>query len=991
MSRIYRFILGILCLLALSANAFAIGQTRYVESSPSAGSFAVAQNKTAAAIYVDSNDWPGVARAAGDLQADIERVTGLKPALAKDDKGMGSVAIIIGTVGKSAILDRLAQSRKIDLSGIKGKWESFFLQVVSQPLPGVASALVIAGSDKRGTIFGIYDLSEEIGVSPWYWWADVPVVHKDALFVKAGKFAQGEPAVKYRGIFLNDESPALSGWVKEKFGMAPVSNNPNRPGDVVNMGHEFYAKVFELILRLKGNYMWPAMWNNAFNEDDPLNAKQADEFGVVMGTSHHEPMIRAQKEWTRHGGGTPWNYLTNADRLRSFWEEGIARNKAFESIVTIGMRGDGDMPMAGANDMQANIRLLEKVVADQREILDKAGLSNAPKMWALYKEVQDYYDKGMRVPDDVTLLWCDDNWGDIRRLPTADERKRSGGAGIYYHFDYVGGPRNYKWLNTNPIPKVWEQMNLALQYDASRIWIVNVGDLKPMEFPIEFFLSYAWNPQRWTQDKIGEFTRMWAEREFGPAHAADIADIMAKYAKYNGRRKPELLDSANFSLTDYREADTVLADWKAITDRAESLYKIIPADRKDAFFQLVLFPTKACYQVNEIYIAAAKNKLYAAQGRASANDMAARVKALFQADADLTTVYNRDLAAGKWSHMMDQTHIGYTNWQEPPRNIAPRTTEVQLQDAAKMGVAIEGSSDAWPGAAPAPALPKIDSLNRPKRYVDVFNKGKAAFDFTATANQPWLVVSEAKGEVEAEHRIWVSVDWTKAPKGSADGSVKIAGAGDAVEVKVAAFNPAEVTRTTLDGFVEADGYLSIEAAHYSKKTDSTARWVNVPDLGRTLSGMTILPVTAKSVTPPAGSPALEYKMYVFESGQATVNTILSPSLNFDPARGLRIALSIDGEAPQVAEIVPQTYVAGDRNRDWEESVKNSARTVKTKHTIDKPGYHTLKVWMVDPGVALQKLVVDMGGLKPSYLGPPESYRHVLAQTPAAAPAPKGAL
>ena len=976
-NRFRNILAAAICLCAFSGECFAIGQAQYVQAVRSPGGFPVAQGKDAATIYVDSTDWPGVLRAAGDLQIDIERVTGVKPRIAGSEKDLGTNTILIGTIGKSPTIDRLVKAGKIDVAPIRGKWESFFVQVVNQPFPGVASALVIAGSDKRGSIFGIYDLSEQIGVSPWYWWADVPVVHKSALFVKPGKFVQGAPAVKYRGIFLNDEAPDLSGWVKEKYGMTSIAG-------VANFGHEFYQRVFELILRLKGNYLWPAMWNNAFNEDDPLNPKIADEWGIVMGNSHHEPMLRAQKEWTRHGGGSPWNYLTNAERLRSFWQEGIERNKDYESIITIGMRGDGDMPMAGANDMPANIRLLEKIVADQREMIARTGLSKDTQMWALYKEVQDYYDKGMRVPDDVTLLWCDDNWGDIRRLPTADERKRSGGAGIYYHFDYVGGPRNYKWLNTNPISKVQEQMNLALQYDAKQIWIVNVGDLKPMEFPIEFFLSYAWNPQRWPQDKVSEFTRMWAEREFGPAHATEIADLMAKYTKYNARRKPELLDSANFSLVDYQEADRVLAEWKQITDKAESLYKVLPDDQKDAFFELILFQIKACYQVNEIYIAAAKNKLYAAQGRAAANSMAARVKELFQADADYMKVFNEKLAGGKWSHMMDQTHIGYTNWQEPRTNIMPRVTEVQLGDAAAMGVAVEGSASAWPGAAGEPALPRFDAFNRPRRYIDVFNKGKAAFAFTAAASAPWIVLSEAKGTVEEEKRLWITVDWAKAPQGTAAGSVKITGTGDPVTVKVESVNAREISRSTLNGFVEAGGYVSMEAEHYSKKNDTpAAAWSRFPDLGRTLSAMTIVPPTAKSVLPPETAPSLEYKMYLFTAGEAKVNAIVSPSLNFAPDRGVRLALSFDDQAPQVVEVVPKGYVAGDRNRDWEESVKNSARTVKATFKVEKPGYHVLKVWMVDPAVALQKIVVDMGGMKPSYLGPPESYRNVAAR-PAAA-------
>ena len=594
-------------LLLLASRAGAIGQTRYVLDRPSAaGAFPIVEARTAASIYVDSADWPGVARAAADLQADIERVTGIKPAIVHDAASLGAHAIVIGTIGRSALVDRMIREKKIDASGVAGKWEAFVIQTAG-------SALVIAGSDKRGAIYGIYDLSEQIGVSPWYFWADVPVVHHEGLFVKPGRYVEGEPAVKYRGIFLNDEAPALSGWVREKFGMTALAG-------VVNMGHEFYQKVFELILRLKGNYLWPAMWNNAFNEDDPLNPKIADEYGIVMGNSHHEPMLRAQKEWTRHGSG-PWDYSKNADVLKAFWTEGIRRNKDYESIVSIGMRGDGDMPMAGPS-LDANVKLLEQIVADQRRIIAEQihpDVTKVPQLWALYKEVQGYYDKGMRVPDDVTLLWCDDNWGNIRRLPTPDERKRAGGAGIYYHFDYVGGPRNYKWIDTNPLPKIWEQMNLALDYGANRIWIVNVGDLKPMEFPTDFFLSFARNPQRWPKEKLGEFTRLWAEREFGPAHAAEIADLVSTYLKYAGRRKPELLDPATFSLTNYQEAEGIEAEFDSLVARAEKLQAALPAAFRDAFFELVLHPAKAYAQVAELYIAAGRNRLYAAQGRASAN------------------------------------------------------------------------------------------------------------------------------------------------------------------------------------------------------------------------------------------------------------------------------------------------------------------------------------------------------------------------------------
>ena len=428
-----RRVVIVLSLASVPTSLLALGQKRYVETTSLPGGFPIVRAGNAAAIYVDADDYPGVKRASTDLKSDIARVTGVSAVISNSIAELHTYAIIIGTIGHSRQVDSLVRSGKINIAAIASKWESFQIQVVPNPLPGIKSALVIAGGDKRGTIYGIYDVSEQIGVAPWFWWADVPVRYSRELLVKPGVYVQGPPAVKYRGIFLNDEAPSLTGWVHEKYG---------------NYNHEFYAKVFELLLRLKANYLWPAMWNNAFNEDDSLNPKLADEYGIVMGTSHHEPMLRAQQEWKRHGKG-PWNYATNSEELNKFWTEGIERNKNYESVITLGMRGDGDLPMSES----ANIALLEKIVADERSIIashENKDVTAVPQDWALYKEVQEYYEKGMRVPDDVTLLWCDDNWGNLRRLPAPEERNRTGGAGTYYHFDYVGNPRSYKWLNRSP-------------------------------------------------------------------------------------------------------------------------------------------------------------------------------------------------------------------------------------------------------------------------------------------------------------------------------------------------------------------------------------------------------------------------------------------------------------------------------------------------------------------------------------------------------------
>ena len=943
------------------ARALALGEASYIVNAQANGLGFLARQDGAAPLFVEVNDYPGVFRAVRDLRDDVRRVTGTVPSIIRDASTLKSPAVLIGTIGHSPTIDALIKSGKIDVSPIMGKWESFIIQTIDNPLPGVDHAVVIVGSDKRGTIYGIYDVSEQIGVSPWYWWADVPARHQDSLYIKPGRYVQGPPVVKYRGIFLNDEAPAMSGWAKEKFG---------------GFNSKMYAHVFELLLRLKANYLWPAMWGNAFNEDDPENPRLADEYGIVMGTSHQEAMLRAQAEFDRRYKPDEWNYATHPDLMGSFWREGVKRNKDYESIVTIGMRGRNDTPMIANATVPQSMDLLEKIVGVQRKILaDEVNpdVTKIPQVWCLYKEVLEYYNRGLRVPDDVTLLWCDDNWGNIRRLPTPQERNRAGGAGIYYHFDYVGDPRNYKWINTNPLPKIQEQMNLAYQYGADRIWIVNVGDLKPMEVPIEYFMTLAWNPNAWPASRTGEYLKLWATREFGPEHADEIADIVAKYAKYNAWRKPELLEPGTFSLVNYDEADRVSSQWKAITDQALAISKELPLDAHDAFYQLVLYPTQACATVNDLYIAAAKNQLYAKQGRASTNDQADLVKALFKSDQDQSDDYNHTMAHGKWDHMMDQTRIGYTNWQQPRQNNMPAVKTIDVPQAAALGVSIEGSADAWPGASETPTLPTIDVFNQQTRSIDLFNRGKAAFDFTATPSAPWIVVTPASGKIDKDKRLSIAVDWSKAPQGDTAGEVKINGAGSDVSVKIDAFNPAEPTRDSLQGFVESNGVVSIDAGHATKLIHTAnASWRQLSDYGTFGSGMEVFPVTAASVLPQAdgslASPCMEYRMFLFQPGDVTVDTIIGPTLNFVPGRGLRLAVSFDDQKPQLIDAT-----AHFTQNDWRESVKRNAHVLISTHAIKDAGYHTLKLWMIDPAVVVEHVIVHRDKLPESYFGPPESF------------------
>ncbi|RDS81153.1 glycosyl hydrolase [Dyella monticola] len=950
-----RFKLYVVFALAIAFRpgiTLALGEPSYISTAPVRNGFALVQHGVTTPLLVSDADWPGVVRAVGDLSQDIQRVTGRAAPILKNESGQDEV-VLIGTIGKSPLIDALIKQHKLDVHDIAGRWESAVTTVVEQPLPGIKRALVIAGADKRGTIYGIYDLSEQIGVSPWYWWADVRVPHQDALYVLAGRYVQPVPAVKYRGIFFNDEAPALSGWTKEKFG---------------GMNHQFYTKVFELLLRLKANFLWPAMWNNAFATDDPLNAKLADEYGIVMGTSHEEPMMRAEKEWTSGHHG-PWDYTTNAKEIDDFWRKGMARDKNYEEVVTLGMRGEGDTPMSAS----ANTQLLERIVADQRDILKQTvnpDVSRIPQVWALYKEVQEYYEKGMRVPDDVTLLWSDDNWGNLRRLPTAQERKRSGGAGIYYHFDYVGGPRSYKWLNTNPITKVQEQMHLALEYGADRLWVVNVGDGKPMEFPIEFFLDYARMPQRWNKDHLDEFTKLWAARDFGSEHADEIAEAMETYSKYNGRRKPELIDPGTFSLANYHEADRVEGEWRALAQRVDELAMELPENERAAYFELIQYPVDACANLTGMYITAARNAADAQAGNPRANREADEVRTLFAKDAALSDAYNT-LLDGKWNHMMDQTHIGYTSWRDPPVNVMPAVSWIQVPKEGSLGVRAE---DATPVGKSQVTLGTIDSVSDATRTLTLFDRGLTPVRYKIVTGASWLAPSETEGTVgRAEQRVALHVDWSKLPAGadSADGVITVTSdEGKPMQYTLHA-QRLPITRETAKGFVESDGYVAMEAADTSARTADGAsldamHWTELPDYGETKSAMTVFPVTATGK--PDSAASLQYDMYLYDTGDMQLQLTVAPTQNFVPGRGLRFAVSVDDGPRTVVDALEHNT-----KEDWAKAVTDGVRRVTVPLTIAAPGYHTLKIWAVDPALVVERLVVSHGALRPSYLGPPESF------------------
>ena len=850
-----KYILSFMC-LALTLCATAKDHDGIMTENLNNGVFTLISQSQPISLLVADSDKKGVLIAANNLQKDFARVCGKQAALLYAPSADTKRYIIAGTL-ESPYIKQIVKAKKINEKELKGKVEKYIMTVVSNPLPGVDEALVIAGSDMRGAIYGIYELSEQIGVSPWYDWMDVPAVQHKNLAIQRGTYTAGEPAVRYRGLFLNDEDPCLTSWVRNTFG--------------TNYGgHKFYARVFELILRLRGNYLWPAMWMWTFYGDDSLNSPTASDMGVIMGTSHHEPMARNHQEWARHRKEYgEWNYVTNQKVIDDFFREGIRRSKDNEDIITIGMRGDGDTAMGAREghddefvpDDEATIKLLEKIVKNQRDIIaQETGrpAKERTQLWALYKEVQRYYDKGLKVPDDVIILFSDDNWGDIRRLPTAEERKHKGGFGMYYHVDYVGAPRNSKWLNITPIQHIWDQLTLTYQYGVDKLWVLNVGDLKPMEYPITFFMDFAWNPKRYNAANLMDHPKKFCAQQFGEAQAEEAARILNLYSQYAGRVTAEMLDASTYNLE--------TGEWKQVCDEfarleADALrqYISLPENMHDAYRQLLLFPIQALGNVYEMYYAQAMNHKLYAEGNPEANVWADRVEQCFKRDSLLCLGYNKDIAGGKWNGMMTQKHIGYVIWNDNfPKDTCPKVMR---------------------------------------------------FDNTSDMTGGYT------------------------------------------------FSP-------------SDGYVAMDAEHYYSLNDSQdAKWTLIPHMGRTRSGISLQPysadVTGGSVT---------YRFEVPEGiCEADVHVITASTLAFKRKEGHRYTVGFDGETPV------EVNFNGELNEDPENVYRIMYPTVarrvidkNVKFKVDKAGVKSLVISPLDPGVVLQKIVVDMGGYKESYLFGKES-------------------
>ncbi|KAF8751462.1 hypothetical protein RHS01_08171 [Rhizoctonia solani] len=831
--------------LALLRPVFTISSGNCVSFDSKAGGFQVAATGSAR-VLVAPDEWPGVVRAAGDFAKDLSTVTGKTLTVVNATSSTASqtkTPIIVGTLGHSDLIAAVINSTKLDVSAVSGKWESYIAQQVSDPLPGIDKAYVIVGS----TIYGLYELSEQSGVSPWYWWADVPIQkHSNVYFT--GTCAHGEPTVKYREyVVINDEQPAIQSWAQEKF-----TNGTGAP-----FNHLFYANVFELLLRLRANYLWPAMWSGMFYVDDAANGALADHYGIVMGTSHQEPMARSTpNEWNRSPRGK-WNFTSNAENVSKYWVEGVQRVVSYETVFTLGMRGEGDLPL----EESTNIKNLETVVDAQRKILSQvyntSDASTIPQMWCLYKEVQSYYEDGMRVPDDVILLWADDNWETfVASHSKMSVIAREGLCLLPY----------YKWIQTTQLEKVNEQMVLASDRGANSMWIVNVGDLKPYEMAIEYFIALGRDVNRWRERSIGNdsietFVTQWATREFNlPSKSTEICRASTEYDQDECKEKA----------------------------RASKYYNLFLGQLSRTYFQLVHHPIQASSIVQELYYTVGRNNLYASQARLSTNDLADQAVKIFDSDWELEDQYHK-LLGGKWDHFMDQTHLGYYYWQQPMTNTMPAVNRVAAKKQAladRCESLLRGPlGDAWPGDnsnqceqgynCPPPSLPPLDPFTPSKtRYIDVSAGGPNTFSWTASSNASWLTITPSSGAIspsKPETRLSISVDWSKLGNSAGYAAISLKSAaskqvGGATSVTVNLVAYGRSPASGFKGFVEGDGGVSIEATHPTRNSSTGGvAWQVLPGLGRTNGAVTPYPVLANNGKAfAAGSgPSLEYDFYTF--------------------------------------------------------------------------------------------------------------------------------
>lgn len=963
--------------------------------------FSVVKDNNSSVILIDKKDAEVVSIAANILSKDVESITGKKLKIIHKNTVKGNV-ILAGTIGENTWIDRMIYKGQLTIKEIKGGWEQYKIKVIENPKNNQYKMLVVVGSDRRGTAYGLLSLSRMMGVSPWEWWADVtPEKQEDVVLSIENKLFDG-PSVKYRGVFLNDEDWGLQRW-------AALNFEPET-GD---MGPKTYAKIFELLLRLRANTIWPAMHSSTKPfYSFPKNKEIADDYAIVIGTSHAEPMLNnINTEWD-HSTMGEYRYDTNSEVIKGLFKKRVRETSKYEGIYTTGMRGEHDSPMiVGEDDTDSQVALLEKVITDQRAILKKETKKNPitiPQAFVPYKEVLKYYQSGLDLPEDITLVWTDDNYGYIRQLSNPDEQNRTGGAGVYYHTSYWGRPHDYLWLNsTNPV-LMWEEMSKAYEFQSRDIWILNCGDIKPHEYNIELFLDMGWNMDSFDKStSVKNHMKSWASREFGKNTANEITELLYENNRLAYTRRPEFMawsqvepvtKEGETEFTQFHYGDEVterIDTYQSLINKTEVLFDEVKENRKDAFYQLVYYPVIGASKLNQKWLYSFKNKFTAKQGRESANYFGQKSKEAFERIQKETKYYNSELQNGKWNHIMNAS----------PRYLPvfsqPALYHVENKKEAKLGLALEGyqmEANHDVINSYADVLPVFNSYTKSKYFVDVFLKGEGNINWKAIPKQDWILISETEGVLNnsdnsIEKRLWISIDWDKIPKGEnkkeaplghdfqlippsykVNSSIDFVSEGKTITIGVSAYNPQYSSLEKYTGFVEDKGYVSINAENFSRnKSGKQAKWELFDGIGYTDQVVTALPRSADSQTDikviQQNSPVLEYDFYTFNFGKANVHLQAVPTHAPFKGVGVRCAVAIDDAEPVIVDF--QTFGRSDA---WKQNVLKNATVKSIEQIVNQAGKHTLKVWMVDPGVMIDQVLIDLGGWKKSYSFPKQTFK-----------------
>lgn len=956
-------------------------------------------------ICLEQSAFPGVIRVTEKVAHDVELVSGKKPQILVEKEIPETLessgedwTIIAATKGKSSFLKKLEEAGSAELKELEQKRECYawiFPEIKNRTK---SNLLVIAGSDKRGTIYGLFHLSEMLGVSPFVDWCGLMPPKQEKIELREDMACiSKEPSVRYRGFFINDEWPAFGNWCNHNFG---------------GFNAKAYDHVFELLLRLKGNYLWPAMWSARFADDGPdlLNAELADEYGIIMGMSHHEPCLRQGEEYKYLRGknsvyGDAWNFRTNREGITKFWEDGLKRSGKFENVITVGMRGEADTAIMGKNaTLEDNIQLLRDVLKTQKKLIQERvnpDLTKVPRMIALYKEVEEFFygnekTKGLMGAEeleDMILMLCDDNYGNLRTLPTEEMRKHAGGYGMYYHLDYHGWPVSYEWINSSYLPKIWEQMSMAYDFGVRELWMVNVGDIATQEFPLSFFLDMAYDFDRWGSRALNctqEYTRKWVRQQFGSVEEETqdtIADILEQYTKIIHRRRPEALNPETYHPVQEKESSRIFEEEEQLLKKLQDVYETIEKTNPQnlsAFIALVYYPAFGTMNLVKMQILAGWNHYYANLGAVCANDYGDEVERCMEQDRKAVEMYHQ-MDQGRWYGMGMSQHIGFTHWNEDEcRN--PVVMRVIPLKKRSILVAADGTAQHAEGSPWLDNTMKLKDFLNPdctRASVTLYSRSDLKAEYKVLKKPGWLSVEPMEGWLDGVSQKKVRLNLTlikqRLPETNQDtiqDSLEIATPEGKCEITVPVYTGNLQDKKNV--FVDTMGYLSIEAAHYVNSVpgnykDRQVKFENLQGYGKTNSAMKAFPSDACTV-PGQDAPYLEYQFVLEESGTYEAEFYMQPSNPVTRENQLLYAVRINEEMTETVNAVEKDYQVGDQAEKWAEGVLSQIRR-QTVSIKCRAGFNTLRVYHVTPGFVLEKIVIYPMGEKPeeSYLGPAETY------------------